>query len=878
MGSTEKMTPMMKQYIEIKSQYPDALLLYRMGDFYELFMEDAVTASRILNIALTTRDKNSENPVPMCGVPHHAADTYISKLVAAGYKVAICEQVEDPQKSRGLVERTVTRVITPGLILEEHNLDAKLPNYLAAIAGTDGTWGLAWTDISTGEFRISEVNKIDELKEEISRISPREALIPQSLETAGYELVGQDSRVALEFLTDDYFDISEGEKELQKLFSVHSLEGFGIHKYSWAIGCAGAIVRYIRDNHLPLNHLRPPLPYHRSDYMILDETTIRNLELFYSQSFQGKKGSLFHVLDSTSTPMGGRTLQQWIRYPLTLKNQINRRLKAVEELFSDQEINDKLTSALKNISDLERILSRLTAGTATPRDLASLRKSLRCLPAVEDCLSKCRSALLTDINSQWDSLQDVADSIDDILLEDPAVNWSTGYVIKDGVDEELDRCRRLSRDTRSWLVEYEQKQRDITGIASLKVKYNRVFGYFIEVPRSQVQKVPDYYHRKQTLVNAERYFTDELKAFEVEALHAEERRVQLERMWFERLCESILQHKERIQKTAELIGIIDCIASFAEVSRVNNYVKPNINEDGLIDIKEGRHPILEKMLPPGTFIPNDVYLDMDSHQILVITGPNMAGKSTILRQIALIVLMAHLGCFVPARSARICTVDRIFTRIGAADDLARGRSTFMVEMQETAHILHNATPKSLVILDEIGRGTSTYDGVSIAWAVVEHLHNLYGKGVKTLCATHYHELTELADILERVRNFNVAVRERDQKIVFLHKLVEGGANKSYGIHVARLAGLPEAVVQRAGEKLQELENASSGYEIPKRVKVARRKREKHVGLQLPLFTSSNEWLKREILSLDLDRTTPLMALQILYALQRKLKIQESAES
>lgn len=878
MGPGEKITPMMKQYMKIKSQYPDTLLLYRMGDFYELFMEDAVTASRLLNIALTTRDKNSENPVPMCGVPHHAAEAYISKLVAAGYKVAICEQIEDPQKSRGLVERAVIRVITPGLILEEHNLDAKFPNYLAAIAGTEGTWGLAWVDVSTGEFKTTEVSRREELQEETARINPREVLMPRSIETIGLELIGQNLQAAMEFLADDYFDISEGEKELKRLFSVHSLEGFGIQSYSWAIGCAGAIIRYIRDNHLPLDHLRPPIPHHRSDYMILDETTIRNLELFYSQSFQGKKGSLFYTLDSTSTPMGGRRLQQWIRYPLAQKELIDERLDAVEELFNNQPLNERLMTALKNVSDIERILSRLTAGTATPKDVALLKKSLQKLPEIGECLFELHSPFFLNINARWDPLQDILNLIDNIMLEEPALNWATGYVIREGVDEELDRCRRLSHDTKSWLIEYEQKEREITGIPSLKVKYNKVFGYFIEVPKSQLQKVPNYYQRKQTLVNAERYITDELKTFEIEALHAEERRIQLERMWFERLCDKIIGHRERIQKTAELIGIIDCVASLAHVSRINNYVRPLITEDGKIDIKEGRHPVLERMLPPGTFIPNDVYLDMDSHQVLVITGPNMAGKSTILRQVALIVLMAHIGCFIPARSAHICTVDRIFTRIGAADDLARGRSTFMVEMQETAHILHNATPKSLVILDEIGRGTSTYDGVSIAWAVVEHLHNLYGKGVKTLCATHYHELTELADLLERVKNFNVAVRERDQKIVFLHKLVEGSANRSYGIHVARLAGLPEPVIERAGEKLYELENATWHNGDARSGKTARKRREKRVGLQLPLLAPPDEWLKKEILSLDLDRTTPLMALQTLYALQKKLKAGEQAKS
>lgn len=873
MSNLEKTTPMMRQYLEIKSQYPDALLLYRMGDFYELFMEDATIASQILNIALTSRDKNSNDPVPMCGVPHHAADTYISKLVAAGYKVAICEQIEDPQQARGLVQRAVTRVITPGLILEEQNLDAKSPNYLAAVAGSDGSWGLTYLDISTGEFKTVELGTNTELLEETVRIGPKEILIPQSLEPVISEPIGRVIETNIEYLPDEYFDIEEGERKLLHLFSIHSLDGFGIHEYSWGIGCAGAIIRYVMDNRLPTDHIKPLLPYRRHDYMILDETTIRNLELFYSQSFHSKKGSLFDVLDHTSTPMGGRTLQHWIRYPLVNKDQIEERLDAVEELYLNDEMRNRLMNTLKNISDIERILSKLRVGTATPRDLIFLKKSLQNLPKVFTCISNSSNSLLQTIVSKWDSLEDVSRAIDDILLDEPSLNWATGYVIKDGVDVELDQCRILSKDSKNWLLQYEQKERGATNISSLRVKYNKVFGYFIEVPRTQTHKVPDSYQRKQTLVNAERFVTEELKAFEVKAFHAEERRMQLERVWFERLCEKVLNHRERIQNTAEFLGIVDCTASLAHIARIGDYKRPSISQDGCIDIKEGRHPVFEKIMPPGIFVPNNAYLDMGEQQILIITGPNMAGKSTILRQIAIIVLMAHLGCFVPAKSARVCTVDRIFTRIGSADDLARGRSTFMVEMHETAHILHHATPQSLVVLDEIGRGTSTYDGVSIAWAVVEYLHNLDGKGVKTLCATHYHELTELADLLERVKNFNVAVRDKNQEIVFLYKLIEGGANRSYGIYVARLAGLPDQVINGATEKLQEFEtlyseeNMSFG-QYPRRV---RKKHTRRVGFQLPLLDPSQEWLREEILAIDLDRTTPLMALQTLYALQSKLR-------
>jgi len=870
-------TPMMKQYLEIKAQHPDCLLLYRMGDFYELFMDDAIIASSILDIALTSRDKNSENPVPMCGVPYHAAETYIAKLVAAGHKVAICEQIEDPKKTKGLVKRAVTRIVTPGLVLEEQNLEAKSPNYLAALAGGKTGWGLAYLDISTGEFKISEFSRKEELLEEVYRVEPKEIIVPESLEAQiKEETTNGNFTPCVQGLPEENFDFEKAEELVRETFGVFSLEGFGIQNYVWAVVSAGAILNYVRENHLPREHIRPPQYYNRDDFVILDEVTIRNLELFYSPSFRGQKGSLVDLLDQTQTPMGGRMLRYWIRFPLTRKDKIKERLDAVEEFATDFMMLEEVRNILNHIGDMERALSRIQAGTATPREIVMLRTALRQLPTLFNLFRHCNSSLMKSIMKGWDNLEDVCSRIEEILLEEPAINWTTGFVIKEGVDTELDDCRRLATDVKSWLLDYERKQKEETGINSLKVKYNKVFGYFIEVPKGQLSKVPVHYHRKQTLVNAERFITEELKDFEVRALHAEDRRQELERQWFQKLCSYIESERQRIQHMASTIATIDCIASFAHVALTRDYTRPKISRDDRIYIREGRHPILETMLPEGSFVPNDLEINMEDQQILIITGPNMAGKSTILRQAAIITLMAHMGCFVPAKAASICLVDRIFTRIGASDDLARGRSTFMVEMQETAYILHNATSKSLVILDEIGRGTSTYDGMSIAWAVVEHLHNLNGKGVKTLCATHYHELTELEDHLERVKNYNVAVKEWQNRIIFLHKLAEGKANKSYGIHVAKLAGLPDEVIEKAMVKLEELERSSAHKKQSRKVS-ARKTRHKKVGLQIPLFQPTEGWLREELLSLDLDRTTPLMALQILYLLQERLK-KESGKS
>jgi DNA mismatch repair protein MutS len=881
---TLSLTPMMKQYVAIKSQYPDALLLYRIGDFYELFMDDAVTASRILNIALTSRDKNTENAVPMCGVPYHAAEQYIARLVSAGYKVAICEQVEDPRLAKGIVKREVTRVITPGLIVEEQNLSAKLPNYLCAIARNSRTWGIAYMDVSTGEFRAVEVSNDNELLEEICRIEPKELLIPDPaygrINESLVEEIKKAIPVSIQTLSTDYFDEELSRERLCRLFSVYSLEGFGLEGFSAAIGAAGAVVRYAEDNRLPLTHIKNLTPYSRSDFMTLDENTEKHLEIFYSQSFRGRKGSLIEIVDRTCTAMGGRMLNRWLRYPLLKKSDILERQNAVEELVRNSQLLRELRHQLESIGDLERILSRITVGSATPRDLHNLKTSLIPLPAVRSLISSCNSSLLRRIEIQWDSLEDVASLIDSTLVDNPPLTWSSHSIIKEGVDPQLDEYRQIARDSKGWLLKFEQQERARTGLSSLKIKYNKVFGYFIELPRSQAAQAPPHYHRKQTLTNAERFITEELKEFETKMLESEYRRQELEREHFERLKAEVLSHRDRIYHMANIIATLDCIASLAELAITERYSKPILTTDGSIIIKEGRHPVVEKYLPKGSFVPNDIELNMTDQQILIITGPNMAGKSTILRQTALIVLLAHIGSFVPARAATIGLVDRIFTRIGTSDDLARGRSTFLVEMQEVASILHRLTPKSLVILDEIGRGTSTYDGMSIAQAVIEYLHDVQNTGVKTLCATHYHELTELAEKLPRVKNFSVAVKEWRDQVVFAHRLVPGKINKSYGIHVAKLAGLPESIIERARVILKELEARSHSPrdedEIEKQTveveKIQRREIKKpKAGFQLPIMALTEEWLKKELLALDLDRITPLAALQILYAIQERLK-------
>lgn len=874
--TTTKTTPMMQQYLEIKNQYPDALLLYRMGDFYELFMEDAVVAAQILDIALTSRDRQAENPVPMCGVPYHAADGYITRLVSANHKVAICEQVEDPKKAKGLVRREVTRVITPGLILDTQNLSAKQPNYLAAVAASaeNSRFGLSFMDISTAEFKVVELDSQDVLMEELLRVSPKELLLPEGDDHDWESRLQHYLQLSVTRLNYDSFDRRRSEERLIRHFQVHSLEGFGVNGMNLGIQAAGAILAYIQANHLGnSSHVKKLLPYSRSDFMVLDEATVRNLEIFQSNSFQGRKGSLLDILDRTRTAMGGRRLQQWLRYPLLDLTSIEARQQAVAELRENAASRAHILSLLEKMSDIERLNSRNSTGNSNPRDLTALKRSLQVLPSLRESIAGCTSQDLEKLHSSWDDLADVADLLEKTLVDPPPANFNSGGTIRAGVHADLDHYVRLSRDAKDWMAEYESNQRKKTGIGSLKVRYNKVFGYFIEVSKTNLSAVPADYIRKQTLVNAERFITEELKTFETQVLEADEKRLELEQQIFVELRQAISRETERIQKMAETIAELDCLAALAEAAAKYDFCRPQLDTGDAINIRDGRHPVIEQFLSGGSFVPNDLEMDHESQQVLIITGPNMAGKSTILRQAALIVLLAQIGSFVPASEAAIGLVDRIFTRVGASDDLARGRSTFMVEMQEAANILHQATAKSLIILDEIGRGTSTFDGLSIAWAVAEHLHDFQDKGIKTLFATHYHELTELARSRPRVKNFNVAVKEWQNDIIFFHKLVPGGTNRSYGIQVAQLAGLPEEVTSRAREILAHLENEGAPS-TPKSALHKRRKRSswnKEAGVQLSLYRPSLEWLKEQIVSLDLDHFTPFAALQTLYAMKEQLR-------
>ncbi len=863
------LTPMMQQYLEIKAKYPEALLLYRMGDFYELFMEDAVTASRVLEIALTSRDRQAENPVPMCGVPYHAADVYIARLISAGFKVAVCDQVEDPKKAKGLVRREVTKVITPGLILDNQNLASNQPNYLAAVASARGKpYALACLDVSTAEFRVTELDSEELLVDELFRIAPSEIILPEGERPDWTKQVLSRRDAAITHIDPIHFDRRRAVELLTSHFHVHSLDGLGVGAMEQAVKAAGAVLAYSRENLFgACDHIKKIIPYSRSGFMVLDDATVRNLEVFYSASFQGRKGSLLDTIDHTRSAMGGRMLQQWLRYPLLDLPSIEARQEAVAELVSAAEVRAEILSALENINDIERLNGRNSTGISTPRDLIGLKKSFEVLPRMGEAISKCGSALLVRLAGQWDTMSDLAATLDAALADPPPATLAAGGAINQGFDPELDHYIELSRNAKGWMADYEALQRRETGISSLKVRFNKVFGYYIEISRSNLSSVPINYFRKQTLVNAERFITEELKEFEVQVLEADEKRLELEERIFMRLRVEVSARSGRIQETAERIATLDCVASLAETAARFDYCRPKLDSGDSIRIRDGRHPVIEHFMDPGGFVPNDLDLDQQSQEVLIITGPNMAGKSTILRQAALIVLLAQIGSFVPASEAEIGLVDRIFTRVGASDDLARGRSTFMVEMQETANILHQATPQSLVILDEIGRGTSTFDGMSIAWAVAEFLHDFEDRGVKTLFATHYHELTELAKSRPRVKNFNVAIREWRQEILFFHKMAPGGSNRSYGIQVAKLAGLPEEITNRAQRILADLEGGRSGHFSPTSEVKQNCTPKSEPGIQLPLFSPSSNKITERISAIDPDRMTPMEALQVLQELK-----------
>lgn len=853
-----QMTPMLRQFLNMKEAYPDAILFFRMGDFYEMFFEDAETASRILGITLTSRGSFEGKKVPMCGVPHHSSRSYIAKLIENGRKVAICEQVEDPAKARGIVAREVVRVVTPGSVVEEYDIENDRNLYMAAISAANGAYGLAHVDLSTGEFRVTEVREWREVVDELGRINPAELLVLERDQLAAHK---QISCYRVEVLSRDEFFRENAEALLKEQLAVTSLTGSGLERLNQGITAAGAIVHYLKkiQKGNP-GHITQIQPYYLGDYMFLDESTVWNLELFETIRRRSVKGSLFQVLNRTVTPMGSRLLKRWIGYPLVDVKKIRRRLAAVSNFRDDGILREEIRELLDGMYDLERLNGRISLGRANARDLVALKGSLLKLPEMKRRLSHSTSELLSEIAESLDPLQDVAGIIEEAVCDEPPVSLRDGGIIREGYDPALDQLISISRDGKAWIAEMAQKEKERTGISNLKIGYNKVFGYYIEVSKANLPYVPDDYVRKQTLVNGERYITEALKEYEEKVLGAQEKRVELEYELFESIRDRISREHERLRDTALRIGEMDVLAGLAETAELNGYSCPEVNEEGFIDIVDGRHPVIEQTVKDEDFVPNDIRLDDREQQMLIITGPNMAGKSTILRQVALTVLMAQMGSFVPASKAVIGQVDRIFTRIGASDDLARGQSTFMVEMVETANILRHASPRSLVILDEIGRGTSTFDGLSIAWAVAESLHDRENKGVRTLFATHYHELTHLITAKARVKNFNIAVKEWKDQIIFLRKLVPGGTSRSYGIQVARIAGIPEEVIERSKEILDNLEKGDlhdAGSPGPARPGVLSGREEQ---TQLPLFRGPEQRLVQWVRELDISSMTPLEAL------------------
>ena len=877
------MSPMMVHYLETKKQYPDCILFYRLGDFYEMFFEDALTVSKELEITLTGKECGLEERAPMCGIPYHALENYLYRLVQKGYKVAIAEQMEDPKLAKGLVKREVIRVVTPGTITSAQALDETKNNYLMGIVYIDERFGIAVSDISTGDFLVTEVETERELADEINKFSPSEIICNDAFFVSGVDTEEVKNRYQTVIAAlDSHFFSDEGcRRILKEHFKVGSLDGLGLQDYDTGVIAAGAVMEYMYETQKStLSHITTIVPYSTGQFMIIDTSTRRNLELLETMREKQKRGTLLWVLDKTKTAMGARLLRTYIEQPLIHKDDIIARQNAIEELNMNYISREEICEYLNPIYDLERLIGRISYKTANPRDLISFRNSLEMLPYIKDLMGEFTTPLLKELWEELDALEDVHDLVSRAIVEDPPISLRDGGIIKDGYHEETDKLRHAKTEGKTWLAELESRERDKTGIKNLKVKYNKVFGYYFEVTNSFKGMVPDYFVRKQTLANAERYTTDELKELEDMILGAEDKLYTLEYGLFCEVRDAIAAEVLRIQQTARAIAGIDVMTSLSVVATKNKYVKPRINEKGVIDIKNGRHPVVEKMMRDDLFVANDTYLDNTKNRLSIITGPNMAGKSTYMRQTALIVLMAQLGSFVPADDANIGICDRIFTRVGASDDLASGQSTFMVEMTEVANILRNATKNSLIVLDEIGRGTSTFDGLSIAWAVVEHISNPKLLGAKTLFATHYHELTELEGTINGVNNYCIAVKEQGDDIVFLRKIVKGGADKSYGVQVAKLAGVPDSVIVRAKELLVELsdaditarakEIAEAGAGAPKHASIPR---PDEVDLQqMSLFdTVKDDDIVRELGELELGNMTPIDALNTLYRLQTKLK-------
>ncbi len=837
-----------------------------------MFFEDAEIASRDLEITLTSRNKKDEFPIPMCGVPCRAVRGYISRLIEQGHKVAICDQIEDPALAKGLVKRDVVQVVTPGMIVDNELLDEKSDNYVLAVARNNNITGLSCLDISTGIFRVSESEDIKIVVDEALRISPSEVLFPQNSKDDSFfsPIIRALSEKSLTFLEDKAFDYKRGYERLIDQFKTVSLEGFGCESLKAGVCAAGALIFYVRETQKQkIEHFKGIETYSLSNYLIVDDLSCRNLELLKNTHTGSSQGTLLGILDKTVTAMGGRLLKRWVRYPLLDVKEIQPRQDAIEEAKDNIQVRRNLRESLKSIYDLERLGSKIAMGQSNARDLVALKCSLNSLPDIWSLLFNLK-AVLFKCDQNIDELNDLAELIEKTIREDAPPTINEGGIIKTGYNTELDELISISRGGKNWLAKLEAREKDATGINTLKVSYNKIFGYFISVPKTRSESVPVHYVRKQTLVNAERYITDELKSFESKVLSAEDQRAALEYKIFNNIRGEVVKKNTAIQHVAKFLANLDCLLNLAEIADQNDYKRPGFNTEGHIIIEDGRHPVVEKMIIGERFVPNTIKLDDDENQILIITGPNMAGKSTVLRQVALLVLMAQMGSFVPAASASISITDRIFTRVGALDNLSQGQSTFMVEMQETANILNNATRQSLVIMDEIGRGTSTFDGLSIAWAVAEFLHDLKNVGVKTLFATHYHELTELTLTKPRIRNYNIAVKEWNDEIIFLRKLVEGGTNRSYGIQVARLAGIPDKVIKRAKKVLYNIENDEFGLKdlqvLAEDANVSKKEQ-----VQLNLFRKPERVVIEKIQKIDISKMTPLDAINYLNELYEKAK-------
>ncbi|MDD7114085.1 MAG: DNA mismatch repair protein MutS [Lachnospiraceae bacterium] len=874
-----KLTPMMEQYFEIKNKYKDCILFYRLGDFYEMFYEDALTASKELEITLTGKNCGQEERAPMCGVPFHSCEPYISKLVERGYRVAICEQVEDPKAAKGIVKRDVIRVVTPGTNTMAQSLDETRNNYIMSVFCENELFGVAVCDLSTGEFRTTQVEHQDALFDEMNKFQPSEIICNDGFCICGmdFDFIREKIGAVITPVESYYFETDHCEKMILEQYHLINLDGIGLADYPFGIIASGGLLQYLHETQkTSLSHLMELIPYSTQNYMVLDSSTRRNLELCETLREKSKKGSLLWVLDKTKTAMGARMLRKMVEQPLIHKQSIMERLDAVEMLKDNVMAREELREYMNSIYDLERLTMKISYRSANPRDLISFKTSIKYLPYIKDILAQFSKGLLAKMAEDLDTLEDLYELLEQSIEEDPPIPIKEGGIIKDGFHEEVDHLKKAKTEGKTWLAELEEREREKTGIKNLRVRFNKVFGYYIEVTNSYKDLVPDYYIRRQTLANAERYITEELEELAKTILGAEDKLCALEYELYVDIREKLAAQMDRIQKTAHVIAWIDAFASLALTAEQNGYVRPTINQKGSIDIKEGRHPVVEKMMKGDLFVSNDTLLDHKKNRVNIITGPNMAGKSTYMRQTALIVLMAQIGSFVPAKSASIGLVDRIFTRVGASDDLASGQSTFMVEMSEVANILRNATKDSLLILDEIGRGTSTFDGLSIAWAVVEYIAGSALSGAKTLFATHYHELTELEGKLPGVNNYCIAVQEKGDNIIFLRKIIKGSADKSYGIQVAKLAGVPDQVIERAKEIAQELEQS----DITANTKnISRRKDTTEEPVQLSLFDTmgimpvemKESPVETELKQADLANMTPIQALNYLYELQKKCR-------